>query len=256
MGLRPANSRRRWVGTSPSPPAARSKCKHWAAADRTGQHIAPVGSHPQLCDLAEVQPRLRLRARLVRELAARSRPSRRRQPAGTISSPRVPSSATASACRAGAALRPSPTSQHGSLTAQDRLSHVGTTASSHPQPAAHRLRRHAHGGGRCTRWRRRSAAAASRLTCRCLRPASGESASFRSKRCDTPTPRHPGLRRLGFEDSGDPLPNRVIVPRAFLQIREHVRTTSSTRTGLKKDVGKTSKVVALQEKTSKVGTIL
>ena len=37
-----------------------------AAADRTGQHIAPVGSHPQLCDLAEVQPRLRLRARLVR----------------------------------------------------------------------------------------------------------------------------------------------------------------------------------------------
>ena len=28
------------------------------------------------------------------------------------------------------------------------------------------------------------------------------------------------------------------------------------RTGLKKDVGKTSKVVALKEKTSKVGTIL
>ena len=83
MGLRPANSRRRRAGTSPSPPAARSKCKHWAAADRTGQHIAPVGSHPQLCDLAEVQPRLRLRARLVRELAARSRPSRRRRLAGT-----------------------------------------------------------------------------------------------------------------------------------------------------------------------------
>ena len=103
----------------------------------------------------------------------------------------MPSSATASACRAGAALRPSPTSQHGSLTAQDRLSHVGTTASSHPQPAAHRLRRHAHGGGRCTRWRRRSAAAASRLTCRCLRPASGASAWFRSTRYDTPIPRHP-----------------------------------------------------------------
>ena len=83
MGLRPAKSRRRRAGTSPSPPAARSKCKHWAAADRTGQHIAPVGSHPQLCDLAEVQPRLRLRARLVRELAARSRPSRRRRLAGT-----------------------------------------------------------------------------------------------------------------------------------------------------------------------------
>ena len=78
---------RRRAGTSPLPPAARSKCKHWAAADRTGQHIAPVGSHPQLCDLAydlaEVQPRLRLRARLVRELAARSRPSRRRRLAGT-----------------------------------------------------------------------------------------------------------------------------------------------------------------------------
>ena len=62
---------------------ARSASIGWAAADRTGQHIAPVGSHPQLCDLAEVQPRLRLRARLVRELAARSRPSRRRRLAGT-----------------------------------------------------------------------------------------------------------------------------------------------------------------------------
>ena len=59
------------------------------------------------------------------------------------------------------------------------------------------LHKHANRGGRCTRWRRRIAAAASRLTCRCLRPASGESVSFRSKRCDTPTPRHPGPR-LGF----------------------------------------------------------
>ena len=167
----------------------------------------------------------------------------------------MPSSATASACRAGAALRPSPTSQHGFLTAQDRLSHVGTTASSHPQPAAHRLRRHAHGGGRCTRWRRRSAAAASRLTCRCLRPASGESASFRSKRCDTPTPRHPGPRRLGFEDS-EGTASKSGHSSQSLPNKEHVRTTSSTRTGLKKDVGKTSKVVALKEKTSKVGTIL
>ena len=47
------------------------------------RHIGPVGPRHQLCDLAEVQPRLRLRARLVRELAARSRPSRRRRLAGT-----------------------------------------------------------------------------------------------------------------------------------------------------------------------------
>mgnify|MGYP001181342202 CR=1 FL=1 len=55
----------------------------------------------QLCDLAEVQPRLRLRARLVRELAARSRPLRRRRLAGT----NQPSTGAvkcnpASACRA------------------------------------------------------------------------------------------------------------------------------------------------------------
>ena len=47
------------------------------------RHIGPVGPRHQLCGLAEVQPRLRLRARLVRELAARSRPSRRRRRAGT-----------------------------------------------------------------------------------------------------------------------------------------------------------------------------
>ena len=50
---------------------------------RAMRHIGPVGPRHQLCDLAEVQPRLRLRARLVRELAARSRPSRRRRLAGT-----------------------------------------------------------------------------------------------------------------------------------------------------------------------------
>ena len=56
------------------------------------------------------------------------------------------------------------------------------------------LRRRAHGGGRCTRWRLRSAAAALRLACRCLRPASGALAWLRSRSYDnaeTPRPRDP-----------------------------------------------------------------
>ena len=73
------------------------------------------------------------------------------------------------------------------------------------------------------------------------------------------TPRHHdtlGRDDLGFQDSEGTASKSGHSSQSLLQIREHVRTTSSTRTGLKKDVGKTSKVVALKEKTSKVGTIL
>ena len=154
------------------------------------RHIGPVGPRHQLCDLAEVQPRLRLRARLVRELAARS--ALRGDGGGLvpISRPQVPWSVPSffSAPRC-AARRPwTRRSTTPCLLRIDCRTSEPTRRRIHNGcPSLHK---HANRGGRCTRWRRRIAAAASRLTCRCLRPASGESASFRSKRCDTPTPRH------------------------------------------------------------------
>ena len=123
-------------------------------------------------DLAAAEPRLRPQPRRVRWRTARSRPSRRRQKAGT-NQPSTgavmchPASVRRAALRAGRRRRRS--TAPCLLRFDCRTSVAPRRRILNGCPS---LRRRAHGGGRCTRWRRRSAAAASRLTCRCLRPAS------------------------------------------------------------------------------------
>ena len=243
LGLRPTHGCRRLSPTRRDLAVASGSRLEVLALGGGGQamrHIGPVGPRHQLCDLAEVQPRLRLRARLVRELAARSRPSRRRRLAGT-NQPSTgavkcnPASARRAAPRAGrghvAARLPACS---GSIVARRNRRVVASTMGAHRCTSTPIEVVGAPGGAVVLQQRRRGSPAGA-----CGLPLASR---CRSEVRDA-TPRHHdtlGRDDLGFQDSEGTASKSGHSSQSSPN-KEHVRTTSGQEPDSKKTWGKLPK---------------